>query len=455
MPHRAIDGWILNPLNRFMSKSSSSGILLFFTAFLSLIIANSPLHELFESFWQTRVSFHFGTFTVDNSLLHWVDDGLMSFFFFVVGLELKREMVAGELSRPKDALMAIVAAVGGMLLPAAIYYYFNKDASLDALNGWGIPMATDIAFALGVIYLLGDKVPTTLKVFLTALAIIDDVGAVSIIAFFYTDNISVFNLLLGGFFLSLMVISNILGIRNSLFYGILGIGGVWLAFLLSGVHATIAAVLAAFTIPASVEIDKENYLSKLSLFSKKLKKAECADHECLVSHKEEVVLNEIKEATTGYISPLQRLEHGMHPLVAFVVMPIFALANAGVRIEENLVDVLSGTVAMGVAFGLIVGKVVGIVGFVYLFSKMKLFTIPPSLNFKMILGVSFLAAIGFTMSLFITSLAFINEDYALQAKLGVLVASFIAGTIGFFILRSAINEKPQKLEELEVVSEEL
>jgi len=451
MPHRALDTWFINPLNKFMQKSTSSGILLFFMAFLSLIIANSPWHEGFDAFWQTRVSFNFGSFTVDNSLLHWVDDGLMSLFFFVVGLELKRELVAGELARPKDALMSIVAAIGGMLLPALIFYLFNKDASLDALNGWGIPMATDIAFALGVIFLLGDKVPTTLKVFLTALAIIDDVGAVSVIAFFYTESLSFVSLMLGGFFLSIMLLSNRLGIRSPLFYGIIGIGGVWLAFLMSGVHATIAAVLAAFTIPASVELNKASYLKKINLFASQLKKTKSTSHDSILTPSEERVYNQINLTTEEAISPLQRLEHKMHPLVAFVVMPIFALANAGVRIEDNFLEVLSGSVAMGVAFGLIIGKVIGIVGFVYLFSKLKLFEIPKSLNFKMILGVSFLAAIGFTMSLFITSLAFENPDYATQAKLGVIAASFVAGTIGFFILKSAINDlDKEKVQEADI-----
>lgn len=250
-----------------------------------------------------------------------------------------------------------------------------------------------------------------------------------------------------------MLLSNRLGIRSPLFYGIIGIGGVWLAFLMSGVHATIAAVLAAFTIPASVEIHKESYLKKISSFTNQLKKTKSSDHEAILTPNEEQVYNQINLTTEEAISPLQRLEHKMHPLVAFVVMPIFALANAGVRIEENFLEVLSGSVAMGVAFGLIIGKVVGIVGFVYLFSKLKLFDIPKSLNFKMIVGVSFLAAIGFTMSLFITSLAFENPEYAKQAKLGVIAASFVAGTIGFFILKSALKNhegKPELNQGLEV-----
>lgn len=441
MPHRAYETWLVNPLNRFMNKSSSSGILLFFMAFLSLLIANSPLHDSFESFWNTKIYLSIGDFKISNTILHWVDDGLMSIFFFVIGLELKREVMAGELAEPKDALMAIVAAIGGMLLPAAIFFAFNQNASADAMNGWGIPMATDIAFALGVIYLLGDKVPTTLKIFLTALAIIDDVGAVSIIAFFYTDSISTFSLLLGGFFFSVMLISNKLGIRSTFYYSIIGIGGVWLAFLMSGVHATIAAVLAAFTIPATVKIDKQIYLDRIKNFGKRLERAECSDHDCIVSKNEEMYLNQINRATEEVISPLQRLEHSMHPLVAFVVMPIFALANAGVRIEDNFLEMITGSVALGVGAGLLIGKVVGIVSFVYLFKFLGLYKIPKSLNFQMILGVSFLAAIGFTMSLFITSLAFEDPAYATQAKLGVLSASILAGVIGFVILNKSIKEK--------------
>lgn len=441
MPHRSIDTWVLNPLNRLTQKSTSSGILLFFMAFISLIIANSSWHEVFEAFWTTKISLSFGDFELENTLRHWVDDGLMSLFFFVIGLELKRELVAGELVRPKDSLMPIVAAIGGMILPAIIFYIFNKDASIEALSGWGIPMATDIAFALGVIFLLGDKVPIALKVFLTAFAIIDDVGAISVIAFFYTDSLSFLSLLFGVLFLCVMLMSNRLGIRNSLFYGIIGIGGVWLFFLLSGVHATIAAVLAAFTIPTTLEVRKQVFVKKMSMLSNNLNNNDAEPYHGILDHDEEVVYNKINIITKKAVSPLQRLEHKLHPVVAFIVMPIFALANAGVRIEDNILDVLSGSVAMGVVFGLIIGKVVGIVGFVYLFSKLKLFTIPETLTFKMILGVSFLGAIGFTMSLFITSLAFETSALVTQAKLGVLTASLIAGTIGFFFLKWALKDK--------------
>jgi NhaA family Na+:H+ antiporter len=238
-----------------------------------------------------------------------------------------------------------------------------------------------------------------------------------------------------------MLLSNRLGIRNSLFYGVIGIGGVWLCFLLSGVHATIAAVLAAFTIPTTLEVRKPVFVKIMGMFSNHLNNSDAKPYHGILDHNEEVIYNKINIITKKAVSPLQRLEHKLHPVVAFIVMPIFALANAGVRVEDDIVEVLSGSVAMGVIFGLILGKVIGIVGFVYLFSNLKLFTIPETLTFKMILGVSFLAAIGFTMSLFITGLAFETPALAIQAKLGILTASLFAGITGFFLLKWAFKKQ--------------
>lgn len=387
-----------------------------------------------------KIGFTVGEFSVYKPLLLWINDGLMSIFFFVVGLELKREIIAGELSNPANVMMPILGAVGGMILPAVIYTIVNATSSEDALNGWGIPMATDIAFALGVLYLLGPKVPIQLKVFLTALAIIDDLGAVLVVAFFYTSDVSLGNLILGASILGLMFTLNRLGVRNVLIYALLGIGGVWLAFLLSGVHATIAAVLSAFAIPSTRAINKESFVLDINRLTSLFKRANKSEKEqFLLSADEENIIGEIKRISNASISPLQRLEHALHPIVVYLVMPIFALANAGVVIDSNWLDILLSPVALGVIFGLILGKVLGIYGLSMLGVKLGLFELPENLTKSMVLGVSFLAAIGFTMSLFINSLAFDNDLYVEQAKMGVLFASLIAGLLGFFILKKALK----------------
>ena len=428
-----IEKWVVQPLNRFMDNSSSSGMVLFGTALLALIIANTPLAETFDALWHIKMGLSFGDFHIKKDLHHWINDGLMSVFFFVVGLELKREIVTGELSNPRNAVLPFVAGIGGMLVPALIYLAFN--AGGPNAGGWGIPMATDIAFALGVLYLLGDRVPTSLKIFLTALAIIDDLGAVLVIALFYTSEISLSNLGVGAFFLGLMVLGNLLGIRNAFFYAVLGIGGLWLAVLLSGVHATIAAVLAAFTIPASIRVPKQAYIDKVQHLLKRFANAPGAGSS-LMSDEEQAILEEVESTTHAAISPLQNLEHFLHPIVAFVVMPIFALANAGVSLSGGLVEALSSPVTLGIAFGLMFGKTLGIMGFIYGAKALGLVQVPPSLSSRHLLGASCLAAIGFTMSLFITGLAFEEASIMYQSKIGILLASLVAGTIGYFLLRS-------------------
>ncbi|MGF1532198.1 MAG: Na+/H+ antiporter NhaA [Bernardetiaceae bacterium] len=421
-----------NPIKAFMNSSSSSGIVLFLSALLSLWIANTAFSESFYQFWQTKFTIGIGSFKVSKSLLYWINDGLMSMFFFVVGLELKREILEGELSRPRKALLPIVAGIGGMLVPALIYWQLNRGT--DAVSGWGIPMATDIAFALGVLYLLGDRVPLSLKIFLTALAIIDDLGAVLVIALFYTSEISLTNLGIGMLFMGAMLLANRMGVRSVLVYGVLGIGGLWLAFLLSGVHATIAAVLAAFTIPASVRISKEEYSDRMSRLMEDFQRCRPTSQSMITPRMQEV-LDQIKLATDAAIPPLQKLEHGMHGLVAFVVMPIFALANAGVALSGDIGDILSTPISLGVLLGLVIGKTTGIVGFVFAFEKIGLIQRPSGMGYTQLLGLACLAGIGFTMSLFITSLAFESELYIRQAKIAILLASLVAGVAGYLLLR--------------------
>lgn len=433
-----IDKWIIEPFQNFINKTTTSGIVLFSSALVALILANSPFSKEYLHFWETNFSIGFGEYILTKSLHHWINDGLMAVFFFVVGLELKREIVGGELSQPKNAILPIVAALGGMIFPALIYFMFNSSG--EASNGWGIPMATDIAFALGVLYLLGDKVPLPAKIFLTVLAIADDIGAVLVIAFFYTSTIDFNSLLVGAICMSILIFGNIIGVRNTLFYGIIGICGLWLAFLMSGIHATIAAVLAAFTIPVNPKITENQFLTKLDSLYNRFKKAEPNDNPTVTSEQLHI-LEEIRGYSKKALTPLQRLEHRMHPLVAFIIMPIFALCNAGVEINSSIFDNGMSRVTLGIMFGLIFGKLIGIIGCTWLFTKLKWASLPDGLNFKHIIGVGFLASIGFTMSLFITELAFTDVQLITEAKFGVLIASFFASIIGFMVMKMASKKE--------------
>lgn len=401
---------------------------------LAMLLANSPWAEHYFGFWEQKFGFTFnGNHYLEFDLYHWINDGLMAMFFFVVGLELKREIIGGELSSPRKALLPIVAAIGGMIVPASIYLMLNPTGV--AQQGWGIPMATDIAFALGILYLLGPKVPLTLKVFLTALAIVDDLGAVLVIAFFYTSEISVMSLMVGLGFVLVMFVANKIGVRNLAFYAIIGVTGVWIAFLLSGVHATIAAVLAAFAIPADATFDEDTFVKRIKVRLQQFHRTE-GTHEPVLSGGQVHVLERIKADTNAALPPLQRLEYAMTHLVTFVVLPIFALANAGISLAGVSFETLFTThIAVGVFLGLMIGKVIGVVGTSLLFVQLKIAALPQGMNRRNLLGLGFVAAIGFTMSLFITSLAFTSPEYQVQAKVGIFTASILAGAIGYFILK--------------------
>ncbi len=434
-----IDKILIDPLSRFINKSTTGGVVLFLSAVVALILANSPLKDAYHHFWQHEFALSFDTFVVSNNLHHWVNDGLMAIFFFVVGLELKREMIAGELSRPKNAILPLMAALGGMIFPAAIYLIFNHDSA--AVGGWGIPMATDIAFALGILYLLGDRVPVSLKVFLTALAIADDLGAVLVIALFYTSDIDTTSLIVGAVFLIVLLAANRLGVRAPVFYGIIGIGGLWIAFLFSGVHATIAGVLAAFTIPADSKVRDKIYVEKMNSLIDEYDKLETRIKR-LKTPQQQHVLEQVRIYSKAALTPLQRLEHSMHSLVSFFVMPVFALANAGVTFSGDFWANITSNVSVGIICGLVIGKFIGVVGFTKLMVKLKIASLPSDLTWKHIYGVAFLAGIGFTMSLFITELAFKTNaaEFILEAKMGVFAASTIGGLIGYFLLK---NIKPK------------
>jgi Na+:H+ antiporter, NhaA family len=434
-----VDRWVVAPVNRFISQSTTGGIVLFIAAVIAIFFANSPWADGYHHFWENKIGIAFNDdFKLNFTLHHWINDGLMSIFFFVVGLELKRELTNGELSSPKKAMMPIIAAIGGMIVPALIYTLFN--AGTDAYHGWGIPMATDIAFALGVLYILGDKVPTSLKVFLTALAIADDLGAVIVIALFYTSDISLLNLGLGISFFGFLLLANKLGVKNILFYAIFGIGGIWLAFLMSGVHATIAAVLAAFAIPTTAKVNEAYFTSKIDKLRNKFYDEDPEDKTPELSDKQIHTLEEMRDLAKDAIPPSQRLEHSLHSFVSFIVMPIFALANAAIHISF---DSGISNVTLGVALGLLVGKVIGVFGFSALLFKLKVAPMPKGMTYKNLLGIGFVAGIGFTMSLFVTELAFdVNKhpDFPGQAKLGILLASLLGGIIGYLILSKSRDE---------------
>lgn len=428
-----IDKYLIIPVSQFINKTTTSGLVLFISAVAALIVANSPYAEAYHHFWEHKISLSFDGYSISENLHHWINDGLMAIFFFVVGLELKREVLAGELSNPKDAILPLAAGFGGMVVPAIIYLAFNTQGS--SADGWGIPMATDIAFALGIIYLLGKKVPTSLKIFLTALAIADDLGAVLVIAFFYTSDISFLSLGLGAVFFTILLAGNLLGVRNTLFYAIFGIGGLWTAFLLSGVHATIAGVIAALAIPATVKIKSSSFTHKLKELTDEFKIAK-KNNVSLVTNEELHVLEKIQFYTRSALTPLQKLEHALHPIVAFIVMPIFAFANAGVTFSGNFSESIFSNVSLGIFFGLVFGKFIGIVGVSKLLVKLKWATLPHETNWKHIYGAALLAGVGFTMSLFITELAFSNPVHILNAKIGIFMASGVSGLAGYYLLRN-------------------
>lgn len=442
-PTKPIDK-ITQPVQRFIQQEKSGGLLLGISVIIALILANTPLSDGYHHFLEQTLGFRWnGESFFDFTVHHWINDGLMSVFFFVVGLELKREIIGGELSNPRKALLPIVAAIGGMVMPAVIFLMLNPSGEMH--KGWGIPMATDIAFALGVLFLLGKKIPLSLKVFLTALAIVDDLGAVLVIAFFYTSDINLTYLSIGLLILAIMYLGNKMGVRSIFFFAFLGIVGVWTCFVISGVHATIAAVLAAFTIPADVKIKENLFIAKISTYLDRFKNLDPTENTPTLTNDQLHVLEKINEATNAATPPLQILEHAMHPVVTFVIIPIFAIANAGVSLNIDLNSLFDTNIALGVALGLLVGKVVGVVGFTAVFIKLKIAQLPEGMNIRNLLGLGFLASIGFTMSLFVTSLAFSHEEYQTQAKIGIFAASLIGGIIGYMILNK--DSKPTQTDE--------
>ncbi len=425
---------VLSPFHRFFQNEASSGILLCFVTVVALIWANSPFSEYYVALWQTPLLVGIGEAVLEKPLLKWINDGLMALFFFVVGLEIKREVLVGELSEPRQVVLPLAAAFGGMVVPAGLYLYFNFGHPGE--SGWGIPMATDIAFALGILALLGDRIPLGLKVFLVGFTIVDDLGSIVIIALFYSDHIVMTPLVVAAISLCCLYGANVLGVRHPLVYSLLGIGGVWLPFLLSGIHATIAGVLVALTIPAKAKIHRQEFMENVQTFLKIFKHEDSAPTTVLGNEKQAEAAEAVKVSGELVQAPLQRLENILGPWVAFGVMPLFALANAGIEIKGDMMDALSHSVPLGIMVGLLIGKQVGITLFTWIAVRTGLGSLPEGVTWRQIYGVGWLGGIGFTMSIFISNLAFQDASLVASAKVGILLSSLLAGAVGWGILKS-------------------
>ena len=424
---------ILAPFREFTSSNASSGILLMIAAAVALSWANSPWASSYFSLLETPITFGIGDATLSETLLHWINDGLMAIFFLVVGLEIKREVLVGELASARRATLPIAAAIGGAVVPAVIFLLIA--GSGEGGRGWAIPMATDIAFALGVLALLGDRIPIGLRVFMAALAIADDLLAVVIIGIFYTESVETTALIVAVGCMTLLVAANRLGIRRPVVYALLGIA-LWLAILQSGVHATIAGVLLALTIPARTRLDSEAFAIRARRIVDHLVRREgSAEAPTIDEHHD--ALWELETITERAQSPMLRFEHALQPWVAFVIVPIFALANAGVALGGDVGAMLSDPLVLGIAIGLVLGKQIGITAAAVLVIRTGFASLPSGVGLRHIYGAAWLGGIGFTMSLFISDLAFDGGPLLALAKVGILIGSVVAGLGGYLILRSA------------------
>jgi NhaA family Na+:H+ antiporter len=411
----------------FYHYEASSGILLLVCTVLALVWANSPWAAGYFHLWETHLTIGIGPLMLDEPLHIWINDGLMALFFLVVGLEIKREMLAGDLSSPGDAVLPVAAALGGMVVPAVVYTLLNANGA--GAGGWGVPVATDIAFTLGIIALMRTRVPSTLKMFFAALAIADDIGAVLIIALFYSQDLALMSLVAAAALLLALFMLNWLDVRHPLPYMLLGVV-LWLALLHSGLHATIAGVLVALTIPALTEVDADEYVSEGRALLNAYEKADLLSDEGLTLKQQQAVAAALDRASEQAESPLQRLEHALHPWVSYGVVPLFVLANAGVGLQGASLAAVAQPVTLGIVLGLVIGKPLGISLFSWLAVKLGIAHLPKGVSWGQMIAVSLLAGIGFTMSLFIAGLAFEGSALLEQAKIGILAASLLAGLVG-------------------------
>ncbi len=421
---------ILTPFEEFIHRQTTSGFLLMGMAVIALILANGPLASTYEHILHAPVGLNIGNWSIEMTLHHWVNDGLMAVFFFVVGLELKREFVVGELANPRNAILPIAAAIGGMVIPALIYFVINPRG--DAAAGWGVPMATDIAFAIGVLALLASRVPKALITFLVALAIVDDLGAVMVIALFYTDTINLGPLMATGGFFVLLIAFNLGGIRNSIPYFVVAVF-MWYALYQSGVHATLAGILGALSVPAVPKYDPARFSQRVRELMNHFDATHKPGTSIMTNDELRAVVQSLEVGVHRVEAPLQRLEHFWHMPVAYLVIPIFALTNAGIPLTfGSMGETLNDPVMLGVLLGLVLGKFIGVTGAAWLMLKLGLAELPKDTRFVQIAGVSLLAGIGFTMSIFVAQLGFgDNAEMLLMAKTGILAASLLAGVAGF------------------------
>jgi NhaA family Na+:H+ antiporter len=440
---RGIDR-LVSPLLEFARIEAAGGILLLICTAVAIAWANSPWRGSYFDLWHMPVAIEIGSFRLSESLAHWVNDGLMAIFFFVVGLEIKRELLVGELASPRKAVIPVAAAVGGMAVPALIYALVNLGG--DGMAGWAIPAATDIAFALGIMTLLGKRVPLSLKVFLMALAIVDDIGAVLVIALFYTSDISWSALGwsalgAGGAVLALLVVANLLHVRRPIVYVALGLL-LWVAFLLSGIHATLAGVLLAFTIPSRFRIQGADFIAFSRRAIDEFERAGGNENDVMTNQARQQWVHGLEIACEHAETPLLRLEHALTPWVAFAIMPVFALANAGVEISGGFAPALGSRISLGIILGLVLGKQAGIMLCTWLAVRLGLGSLPEGLTWRHIYATSWLAGIGFTMSLFIAYLGFGEGDQLVLSKYGILAGSLTAGVVGYVLLRLATRSRP-------------
>jgi Na+:H+ antiporter, NhaA family len=430
-------GKVAGSFRKFLQLESSSGILLLMALAIALAWANSPWSASYFHILELPFGIQAGNFAYSQSLHHWINDGLMTLFFFVVGLEIKREVVAGELASVKRAAFPMIAALGGMAVPALIYIAFNQGH--EGARGWGIPMATDIPFALGILALLGNRVPNSLKVFLMALAIIDDLGSILVIAIFYTQKISWVGLGCAAVVLSILIVIGRANVRRPIYYALLGIL-LWYLLLRSGVHGTIAGVLVAWTIPAVSPINEKSFVSVCQGILRRFEAASDKEETPILNHERLDSVMELERACEGVEPPLQRMEESLHPWTSYLILPLFALANAGVAIDLPLLGSLWNRVGFGIFLGLVVGKPLGIFLACWLALALGFPALAGGVRMKHILGVGMLGGIGFTMSIFVSGLAFGNNGLLDAAKVAVFLASLTSGVLGWVFLRAITRE---------------
>lgn len=413
----------------------AGSLLLLVCTIVALVWANSPWANIYDNLLHTKVGVSWGAADFKASLQHWINDGLMVIFFFVVGLEIKREVVAGQLSDIRKAILPVAAAVGGMVVPAALYAIFNTGG--DGAAGWGIPMATDIAFALGILALFGSRVPIGLKVFLTALAIADDLGAVLVIALFYTAKINFFPLIVAGVLMAVLFGLNVFRVRRLGIF-ILVMLGIWVAVAVSGVHATVAGILMALMMPIKGQIDPDRYFEVTEARLAELKASRFSQLSMLDNDQQMDALWQIDRATEDMRPTGLSLEQYLHPVQALFILPIFALANAGVPLGEGFLKALVSPVSIGIIAGLFIGKQLGISLFSWFAIKTGQAALPEGVTWAQLWGAGCVAGVGFTMSLFVSGLAFDDASIISSAKVGILAASLLSGIVGFVLLNKSL-----------------